>query len=377
LGLIEFAVAHVDLSADTARPHPFLEAARPSPSLARYFLVAYVVLLAYGSLFPSTAWRASGVDPFAFLWAPWPRYVTAFDVVANLIAYLPLGLLGVAAVPVRVPRWLGVVATVVLGVGLSIMLESLQTYLPSRVASNLDVLLNSIGTGIGAIGYVIARGDRGTVFMALRVAWFRPGKGTDLGLLLLALWLFTQLNPETLLFGTGDLRNLIEAVPPYLLAASVFVRFEGMIAACNLIAVGLLAGALVMPGRSAWWVIAVLFAIALAIRTLAFGVLLQPSDMLSWLTPGAQIGIVAGVFFALAGSWLPRTLRLGAASVLTMLATVLVNLAPGNPYLISSLGTWRQGHFLNFNGMTSMVSTLWPFAALAYLLFQVSRGPRH
>ena len=51
-----------------------------------------------------------------------------------------------------------------------------------------------------------------------------------------------------------------------------------------------------------------------------------------------------------------------------MAATVLVNIAPANPYLAQALQVWPQGNFLNFNGLTHLVSSLWPFAAMAYLL---------
>ena len=70
---------------------------------------------------------------------------------------------------------------------------------------------------------------------------------------------------------------------------------------------------------------------------------------------------------------LPRTVRLALAAVLIMAATVLVNLAPSNPYLAASLKLWEQGHFLNFNGLTRLVSALWAFAALAYLITLASR----
>jgi hypothetical protein len=61
--------------------------------------------------------------------------------------------------------------------------------------------------------------------------------------------------------------------------------------------------------------------------------------------------------------------------MLIMAATVLVNLAPPNPYLTASLKVWQQGHFLNFNGLTRLVSALWPFAALGYLMFLAARRP--
>jgi hypothetical protein len=57
-----------------------------------------------------------------------------------------------------------------------------------------------------------------------------------------------------------------------------------------------------------------------------------------------------------------------------MAATVMVNLAPANPYFTATLRLWHQGHFLNFNGVTRVVSASWPFVVLAYLFFLASRG---
>ena len=50
-----------------------------------------------------------------------------------------------------------------------------------------------------------------------------------------------------------------------------------------------------------------------------------------------------------------------------------VNLAPPNAYLAATLKLWQQGHFLNFNGLTRLVSALWAFVALAYLMFLAAR----
>jgi hypothetical protein len=73
---------------------------------------------------------------------------------------------------------------------------------------------------------------------------------------------------------------------------------------------------------------------------------------------------------------LPRTARLALAAVLLMAGTVLVNLAPPNPYFAATLKVWQQGHFLNFNGLTRLVSLAWPFVALAYLIFLAARRGR-
>ena len=70
---------------------------------------------------------------------------------------------------------------------------------------------------------------------------------------------------------------------------------------------------------------------------------------------------------------LPATARLMLIPLALMSGTVLVNLAPSNPYSMAALATWQQGHFLNFNGLTRWVATLWPFLTLPFLLLIVRR----
>ena len=113
--------------------------------------------------------------------------------------------------------------------------------------------------------------------------------------------------------------------------------------------------------------------LGLIVRTLAAAILIDPADAFAWLTPGAQVGLlVAGLILAIALA-LPPVPRLMLAAMSLMAATVLVNLAPHNPYSLAALATWRQGHFLNFNGLTRLVSTLWPFLTLPFLLLATRR----
>ena len=62
------------------------------------------------------------------------------------------------------------------------------------------------------------------------------------------------------------------------------------------------------------------------------------------------------------------TMRAEVAVAAVAAGAVLVNLAPANPYSIAALATWRQGHFLNFNGLTRLTASLWPFLTLPYLM---------
>jgi VanZ family protein len=343
--------------------------------LARFLLVAYVLLAVYATLYPLAGWRDPGVPAWAFLGAPWPRYLTGFDLAANFAGYLPYGFLCALALQPGLRGAPAVLAAALTGGGLSLALEAAQSFLPARIPSNVDVLANILGAIAGALAG--ARfGPRlleGGPLRHLRSSLFLPGARVDLGLTLLALWLFAQLNPATLLFGTGDLRNLLAVPAGAAHAAELFVAIEAVTAAANLAAVALLASVLVAGGAPARTIVCGLIGAALVVKTLAFAILMRAENVLAWATPGAQLGIAVGALAALAALSWPRGLRLALAAALLAAATALVNFAPPNPYLAAILKVWAQGHFLHFNGLTHLVAAAWPFAALGYLVFLAAR----
>jgi VanZ family protein len=341
---------------------------RPA-ALARILFAVYVLLVAYASLYPLEGWHAHGLSAFDYLAAP-PSFVTGFDLAANILGYVPYGFLGMAAVHPRFARWPAFTLVVSSGALLSLVLEAAQSYLPTRVAASLDVVANLGGLVVGALlaAVYLPRLRASRPLLRLR-AMFLPGAATDAGLVLVGLWLFTQLNPATLLFAAGDLRDLFDAAQVPARPPQFFIAIEAVTAAMNLVSVGMLLSALVRPGERLRSLFVVLVALALAVKTVAFAIVMQAHNVLDWLTPGAQRGLAAGLLLALAAMALPRLARLALAAVLLMAATVLVNLAPPNPYLAASLKLWQQGHFLNFNGLTRLVSSLWAFAALGYLIY--------
>ena len=83
--------------------------------------------------------------------APLPRYITTFDLLVNVLAYVPLGALIVLAL---YPKMRGLAAAAVAAAGgllLSGTIEAGQTFLPSRIPSNLDLLTNTVGALAGAL----------------------------------------------------------------------------------------------------------------------------------------------------------------------------------------------------------------------------------
>jgi VanZ family protein len=341
--------------------------------LARYLAFAWFGLVVYGSLHPFTGWRDTGVSPFAFLEGSWPRYWTVFDLVTNVAVYLPMGFFLTLALNGLPGRFTAPILAILLAGSVSFSMETLQTWLPSRVPSNLDLACNTLGGLFGALWaqYVGPR-----VFARLAALEHRliaPIPHAELGLTLLGLWLLVPLSPETLLFGAGDLRHIFGFTGAVPFAAESFVMIEASITAFNVLAVGLIVRMLCARLLFAYLIVPLFLLLCLTIATVAAAILVSPSDALAWLTPGASLGLMVGSGVLFVAVALPATPRLLLTAVALMAGTVLVNMAPPNPYSEAALAVWRQGHFLNFNGLTRLAASLWPYLTLPFLLLTTRR----
>jgi VanZ family protein len=341
--------------------------------LARYLALAWFGLVVYGSLHPFTGWRDTGISPLAFLDGGWPRYWTVFDLLANVAVYVPLGFFLTLALRGWPGRFTALVIAVLVAGGISFALETVQTWLPSRVPSNLDLACNTLGALLGAVVAQVVGPRVFARIVALEHKLIAPVPHAELGLTLLGLWLLVPLSPEILLFGAGDLRHLLGFSSDEPFVAESFVMIEASVTAFNAIAVGLILRMLCARLLVAYLIVPFYLALGLAIRTLAAAILIGPSEALAWLSPGAEMGLLVAALVLAISLALPATARLMLIPLALMSGTVLVNLAPPNPYSMAALATWQQGHFLNFNGLTRWVATLWPFLTLPFLLLIVRR----
>lgn len=341
--------------------------------LPRHLSLAYAALIIYASLHPFSGWRDPGLPLYYFLESAWPRYWTFFDLITNIVAYVPLGFLTALSLRRRPGHWISALAAFLIGALLSFAMECLQTWLPSRVPSSLDLGCNTLGTGIGAL-LMLWHGERFFIrIVRMQQQLLAPVPNVEFGLVLAALWLITQLSPETLLFGAGDLRHLFEISPAVPYAAPSFFAIETAIIVCNTIAIGLFVRTLLSTKNSAPFVLMGFFAVALMTRALAAAILVTPASAMTWLTPGATIGLLIGFTALSVILLLPALWRVAFAVLSIMAGTVLVNLAPANPYSEAALATWQQGHFLNFNGLTRLAASFWTFLALPYLTILARR----
>ena len=336
--------------------------------LTLYLTSGYALLIIYASLYPLSGWRDSGGDPLAFLGAAWPRYYTGFDLATNIVAYLPFGFFCTAALRRRLTPFSAWLVAALLGGGLSFVMELLQNYLPSRVPSNLDLGCNAAGALLG--GLMGARWGSRALDEGRLARWRQRtmvrADGVDLGVLLIAAWLMTQLSPETLLFGSGNLRQMLDLPPVQPFLPERFVSLEAAIAAAGLLAAGLIATLLLR--RHARLLTGGLLLTALLVKTLAHALLMGPAAAVAWITPGNSAGLAMGLALWWSASFLVLPLQRALAALALLFATVMVNVAPENPYLLNMLHIWNPGQFLNFNGLTRLICSLWPFLALPWLM---------
>jgi len=89
----------------------------------------------------------------------------------------------------------------------------------------------------------------------------------------------------------------------------------------------------------------------------------------------ALLAMLALVALVLGGAMLPLPRRACAALALLVLAVsvTVLNQAPNSAYFWQTLQTWEQGRFIRFHGVAQWLGWLWPYAALAYLVGQLSR----
>jgi VanZ family protein len=357
---------------------------------ARIALLAYVLLIVYASWFPFSGWRSTGLSPLAFVTAPLPYYWTWFDVATNVVGYVPLGILAVFSLYPTLRGWSAVLATIVAGIALSALMEALQTYLPSRVASNLDWLTNSTGLGIGAlIAPMITRTFlEESRFLQFRDRWFT--REASRGLLVVSLWPLAQIYPQSYLFGHGQLLHVVSDWVSTLLSIPIdlgamlrgdteftveqYWLVETIISASGLTG-ALLALCSILRSRAPRGVLLFLFfCAALTIKFLVSALMYGPDNAFGWLTPGAAGGLLLALVMLTGLIFAPRGAQRRAAILMLLICVATVNCAPANPYFQATMQGWSQGKFLNFNGAAQFLSLLWPYLALWFLLHHGHRS---
>ncbi|MEO8859153.1 MAG: VanZ family protein [Burkholderiaceae bacterium] len=345
----------------------------------------YVCLIEYASLYPFADWRDQGIVPWQFLWAPLPKYWTWFDVIANVLGYAPAGFL-LALTALRTGRgrraiWLATLGCAVL----SLVMETLQSYLPARVPSNVDFVLNVLGAFSGAI---VASGlERiGAIdhWSRLRARWFVPeARGA---LVLLALWPAALLFPAAVPLGLGQVLERLESALADALEDTPFldglpvreVELQPLVPGAEFVCVLLgviipcLLGYCIIRSPTRRWLFMVL-TIVVGVATISLSAALSygPAHAWDWIHPPVLVGLSVAPVLATLLVLVPRRACAELALLALGVYLSLLNQAPADPYFSQTLQTWEQGRFIRFHGLAQWLGWLWPYAVVVYLLSRV------
>jgi len=358
-------------------------------AFARVSLLVYTLLIVYASWYPFSGWRDLGIKPFDYLWARLPYYWTGFDVWTNVVGYAPLGLLLVLAMHPHLRPWLAVLPATLAGVLLSACMEAGQTYLPTRVPSNLDLLTNAMGVALGALlGATCSRSFLyESRFLLVRQRWF-PAEASR-GLAVAGLWPLALIYPQNHLFGLGNLvpplsgffsdllDTPIDLATTWLnnaqLSAEQYWLADVIVTACGLTGAALLLLQLLRRQAPRRRLLALYVLACIAAKSLACALFFAPQNAFVWISPSAVGGIMLGTMMIAGLSWAPPTAQRRVAALALILSLVVTNAVPANPYYLSTLETWVQGKFLNFDGAAQFLSVIWPFLALWFLYHPAHR----
>ncbi|NDY92651.1 VanZ family protein [Ideonella livida] len=353
---------------------------------------ALAALVAYASLYPFVGWRwPAGLSPEALLVLPLPPWRVPFDMVANGLGYVPLGLLVCLAGLRQGLSWPLAWGLAILAPGAwSYLMECLQHLLPGRFPSRLDWLLNLGGAAVGGMLGCLLRGSRWLArWQRWRQAWLVERSAG--ALVLLALWPLALLFPTALPFGLGvegvrlqdALVDLLLDVPwaqsglEWVLAWSLGEAPLGAGSELSAAVLGLLAPCCIAhavlrgPGHRAVAVPVVMGVGGLA-ATASAGLNFGAVHALAWVTP---LLLAAGGLAALAGlacALAPQRLNAALGMVGVALLLQLVLQAPADPYLAASLQGWEMSRWARFHGLAQWLGWGWPLAALCWLGWRVA-----
>jgi VanZ family protein len=321
--------------------------------------LVYAALIVYGSLYPFSDWSTPAVPLFSFILV-WPSPLDKADVIQNLLIYAPLGIFVVTWLGGRMRFLPALLFATLAGSGLSFMMESIQQFLPSRVASMADLAMNAAGTFMGGLLAALLTRETlsGTRLLQLRDGWFRAGHLPNIGLVTIGLWALSQTSPLVPSLDVAHLRHGLSLLRQSLTHPQDINLVQATTYAFYIAGLGLLAGTLGHRGKPVIALFMALVAFMLACKVLVVG---------RQLSLEAVTGAVAAVLLLVSLRSLTSKLSALAGIMLIAAGFVLYELAPGSG-LFTYPFNWIPffGQMRSLTGLENILEMFWPFMAIAY-----------
>lgn len=346
--------------------HPHAVSARTDPRML-IALLSYAALVVYGSLYPFTRWHSSAIPSMAFLLS-WPSHLDKADLLQNILVYAPFGLLTALWLACVMPAVRALLWAILLGTLLSLAMECLQQFNPTRVSSAVDIAMNALGSGLGAlIASVLLRHTLpGTLAMAWRDRWFRCGSMANTGLVILAIWILSQTSPFVPTLDISHLRRAVSGLWRTLQHPEQFELPRALAYSFLLAGVGAMCLLLARPGKPIVRLFALTLSTVLLIKAIVIGRVLSLEAC-----AGAAAAFAALLLMrALPMRWLPLAGMLSIAAGFT-----ISELIPGPSWIVARFNwTPFAGQMRSEAGLSNILELLWIFMALSWFVRLVLPG---
>ncbi len=361
--------------------------------MARYLLWIYTIFIVYATLYPFIDWQSNGVGLFDFWTDPSSKYISRFDIWLNVCGYVPLGALWVWRWH---PKPSGIVAVFLSSFICSILsltLESLQTFLPSRVPSQLDWYTNTFGAFMGAVTAVILSPN--ILARTKLVYWYRISfdENSSFAIALCFLWAMAIIFPQPYWFSLGSWVSQLEDADflNYIIKyyQSVWIYLYNLLprsiifAPVNKLHIILIPFVIVfnicgmlwaitfsMRKNSFWFSLGIIF-ILYVIKIVALSFYLSIFYMSIPQEVWIGLGISAILLLLMCKT---KALVRGILSIIfLMLALFFSNILPHNLYHEEILETWQNSQYSYMVGLFKWVALLLPWLGMFWCINKIIR----
>ncbi len=342
---------------------PTIESNRIATRLQRTALLGCLALIIYGTLFPFTNWRLPQQ-------LPWPLdpsagiRISRTDILANMLLYMPLGGLLAAR---RAPRLMTLLTATLVAGCLSLVLETLQLFIPGRVSSVLDTSMNTLGACVGAGIILLMRKRTAARRQPEWSEWIATDRLSQVGCAALAAWLCAQLIPFV---PSLDVSNLRHGLSPlwYALIGQAPISISRVLVYLAAVA-GLMPIAAMVLRRHH----------PVALATFIFLAVPVLKVLVIWrqLSAEALLGILGGIALAGACRLIAPERSRPSAAILIVCSILAAALHPGSGTLTHAFNwiPFQEQLAHPVTGLMDLADASWPFLALAYLRGQSGRRP--
>lgn len=347
------------------------ESSAPATPYLILMMAFYSALIVYGTLFPFTGWDPT-TGGIKVLWQlKWPDHFSRTDVLVNFLIYIPLGyLIGLSCYKYSHNRIILIVT--LLGFALCTFLEYIQTFLPERDPSLLDILLNTIGSLVGALLSILLgyQSQFARYLQQQKHELFLPLPLSNLVLLTAVFWALAQLTPLVPSPDIGNLRSGLKPMWTVIKDPGAFITAKYLSYTLSLSGLCLLLISFNRPnhpilGKLTLFLLAVLFLkIPIIDRSLSFE---------------ALFGMLTAIILSLIFDF--RSPKLKSLVIITFLLA---------SYAVEGLSTYDSGgnfllHPMNWIpflhqmgdvvGLVDLVFSIWIFMALAAATLMIKNTP--